>query len=1016
MAKDNLSFQLPSLEEIIEFNLLTIAPETIVIDAIARMNQPRKSDVSGGLTTNQSFSRSSYLLVLKQSKPIGVLTERDIVKLSATNIDLRTTTVGEVMTKNVITLKQAEFQDVYQIVSILRQHQIRHLPVVDNCGDLVGMISSEGICRTLNSTNLLKLRSVEEVMNSEVLIAFADASILELSQLMAAKRQSCVVIVESNLSSSIPIGIVTERDIVQFQILGLDLANTLAQTVMSTPLVCMKPRDSLLSVQQQMNQLRVRRLVVADESGELRGTIGFQDMLGVFNTSELYGVISTLKQELNQQTRYLQEEIEQRQKTEATLQENQRLLELFVRHAPAAIAMLDRQMRYLVVSDRWIEDYQLEQQNIIGCTHYEIFPEIPQRWRQDHQDCLAGKVEVLKSEEDSFVRVDGRIDWLRWELRPWHDVEGNIGGLLMFSEVITARQQIEQKLFAEKELAQVTLKSIGDAVITTDALGRVKYINPVAEQLTGWESDVAQGMPVKTIFQIVDRLTKKPVASSVDFVLQEKNGQLDSDTLLVARDGREYAIKDSAAPIKDRQGKIIGAVVVFHDATQARNLAREISWQANHDALTGLSNRRKFETQVTAAIADARQHNSQHALCFLDLDRFKIVNDTCGHAAGDELLKQVTSLLKQRIRQTDLFARLGGDEFGLLLHQCPLEIAQKIANQLRQLVRDFRFAWEDRVFQIGVSIGLVAIDSTTEDLASVLTKADAACYAAKERGRNCVHLYRHQDSIVAPQSEERQWIEKLNRAFEDNLFCLYAQKIVSLQDHGDRFNYEILLRLLDKFDNNNGKARLVNPGTFFPTAERYDLMPAIDRWVVTTFLTSYEAYRRSREDRLQPPNNLYTINLSEKSVNSQEFAAFIGEQLNLYSLPPETICFEIAETVAIANFDKVLTLSEQLKKLGCAIALDDFGSGMSSLTYLKNLPVDYLKIDGSLIKNIACDPLSYATVDYINQISRIQGIETIAKLVENDATLQCLKQIGIDYAQGYAIERPQLLNFNCSLD
>ena len=542
------------------------------------------------------------------------------------------------------------------------------------------------------------------------------------------------------------------------------------------------------------------------------------------DTTELHAVISTLKQELDQQTKHLQLEIQQRQKSEVMLRNNQQLLELFVRHAPAAIAMLDREVRYLVASDRWIEDYQLENKNIIGRTHYKVFPELPERYKQDHQDILTGKVEVLKSEEDSFVRPNGKVDWLRWELLPWHDLEGKIGGLLMLSEVITERKLLEQKLhsseaqmravfeamtdlvltiepanssiqilptsfsdvdnspahtaiieqihslifndaeaknyrasiqevlqthqtinfehslkiygltywfstsissvsetiailvahnitqrkemeqdlYAEKELAQVTLKSIGDAVITTNAAGKVKFVNPAAERATGWNTVEAQGKPLADIFKIINHFTREPVPNPVDSVLQTNSiYELASDTLLIAKDGTEYAIEDSAAPIQNRQGELIGAVIVFHDVTESRSLVHKLSWQATHDALTGLYNRRKFKKLVDAAIQESQENKIYHALCYLDLDRFKIINDTCGHAAGDELLKQITTLLKQRIRSADVFARLGGDEFGLLLHQCPLERALELSNQLRQLIQDFRFIWEDKVLRIG---------------------------------------------------------------------------------------------------------------------------------------------------------------------------------------------------------------------------------------------------------------------------------------------------------------------------
>ena len=582
---------------------------------------------------------------------------------------------------------------------------------------------------------------------------------------------------------------------------------------------------------------------------------------------------------------------EQFSKATKKLQRNLHLLELFVRNAPAAIAMLDKQMRYLVVSNRWIEDYQLAEKDIIGRTHYEVFPEIPERWKQNHQDCLTGKVEVLRSEEDSFVRLDGRVDWLRWELRPWHNEEGEIGGLLMLSEVITKRKllekqlrssearlralfeamtdlvftidttdnsieflptrfgnlhnlavqrqivkkfekhlfdsdeaekyhslnrkicqnhsifelefslpidgeliwfsitisavsetvaiwvahnitqrkQTEQNLLAEKELSDITLKSIGEAVITTDALGKVKYLNPVAEDLTGWKTEEAKGKSITEFFKIVNAFSRQPVVNPIDLVLKNDLAfELSADTILIARDGTEYCIEDSAAPIRDRQGKTLGAVIIFRDVSYSNTLSKELLWAANHDPLTKIYNRRKFNELVDDAIREVQGNDIHHTLCYLDLDRFKIVNDTCGHTAGDELLVQITQLLKQRIRDTDVFARLGGDEFGLLLHQCPLEIAQKIADQLRQLVHEFRFTWSDKMFKVGVSIGLVAVDSHTNNLAELLKKADAACYVAKEKGRDNVYLYREHDREIVRQRGATQWAEKLNRALSEN--------------------------------------------------------------------------------------------------------------------------------------------------------------------------------------------------------------------------------------------------------
>ncbi|MGF1604565.1 MAG: diguanylate cyclase domain-containing protein [Thermosynechococcaceae cyanobacterium] len=385
---------------------------------------------------------------------------------------------------------------------------------------------------------------------------------------------------------------------------------------------------------------------------------------------------------------------------------------------------------------------------------------------------------------------------------------------------ITERQRLEQELFHEKELAQITLESIGDAVIRTDTLGRVEYLNPVAEKVIGWATKEVIGQPFSNIFHIVHEVTRKPVINPIDQVLKNQQvAYLADHTLLIARDGTEYGITDSAAPICDRNGQLIGAVLVFHDVTQSRQLAQELSWQARHDALTGLMNRRAFEQRVTDSI-DSIQEGEHHALCYLDLDQFKVVNDTCGHAAGDQLLKHLTTLLQQRVRANDTLARLGGDEFGLFLEGCSLKQATKLAEALRSMVQRFHFTWQDKTFTVGVSIGVVGIDSNSYDLATVMSKADAACYAAKSEGRNCVHVCHINDETIALQRGERQWVARLHQAIEEGRFCLYRQDILCLRESSPMAHCEILLRLFDPHGN------IISPMTFLPAAERYDLMPA----------------------------------------------------------------------------------------------------------------------------------------------------------------------------------------------
>ncbi len=558
-------------------------------------------------------------------------------------------------------------------------------------------------------------------------------------------------------------------------------------------------------------------------------------------------------------------------------------------------------------------------------------------------------------------------------------------------------RESEAALYQEKERAEVTLYSIGDAVITTDEACCIEYLNPVAERLTGWDLEQVQGRSLSQVMRLVNENTRQPVANPVELCL--KCGEileLADHTLLLRDDGEEIAIADSAAPIRDRAGRIIGAVMVFHDVGHARKLARQLSYQATHDALTGLYNRRAFEDQLKEALESAHEEGREHALCYLDLDQFKIVNDTCGHIAGDELLKQLAHLLQSKIREADILSRLGGDEFGILLRCCTLEQARVIAEDVRRSVRDFRFVCDDHSFETGVSVGVVSINAQTQNLAEAQSAADVACYAAKEGGRNRVHVFVPDDGEVQQRQGEMRWVSRIHKAMAENRFILYCQPILPVDSQaGLKPHYEILLRIQGE------DGQEVPPMAFIPAAERYNLMPMIDRWVVENVLRNICNASSAMQDAI------WTINVSGRSLGDEEFLAAVSREIAAAKVAGERICFEITETAAIANMRRASRFIKTLRSMGCKFALDDFGSGLSSFAYLKNLEVDYLKIDGGFVRDIATDAIDRAMVESINNVGHVMQIRTIAEFVETPEILAVLRELGVDYAQGYGIAKPQ---------
>ena len=567
---------------------------------------------------------------------------------------------------------------------------------------------------------------------------------------------------------------------------------------------------------------------------------------------------------------------------------------------------------------------------------------------------------------------------------------------------IRKRRQAEALLFEEKERAQVTLASIADAVVTVDTAGRIEFMNPVAERLTGWPLAEAHQRPVAEVFAVVDEATGAPIADPVARALSEASAiEAEGNVVLLCRGAESIAIDYSVAPIRDRTARTVGAVLVVQDMSRERQYAARLSNLASHDPLTGLLNRREFEQRVRATVEHREAEEGQHAVLYLDLDQFKVVNDTSGHAAGDELLRQVGALLRPRLREGDVLARLGGDEFGVLLPHCPPSPALRIAEALRKAIVDFRFAWKNRSFTIGVSIGLVNLAEGPHTLASVLSAADAACYLAKDKGRNRVQVYRPEDDEVALRRGEMEWVNRLHRALAEDRLCLYAQPMHAMHSTGTEvLHQELLVRLIDESD------ELIQPITFIPAAERYHLMPSIDRWVIRTAFRLL-ADRRAAGDASALAGT-YAINLSGASIGDDQFLDYVRESFARFRIPHRAICFEITETTAVTSLSKAAEFIGAMREPGCRFALDDFGVGVSSFTYLKQLPVDYIKIDGSFVRNMLHDPVDAAMVEAIHRIGRVMGKQTIAESVETAATLEALRSVGVDFAQGNAIAPPTL--------
>ena len=580
---------------------------------------------------------------------------------------------------------------------------------------------------------------------------------------------------------------------------------------------------------------------------------------------------------------------------------------------------------------------------------------------------------------------------------PVSQEEGLLGTVVRLGQeemLRSARQQGTQ-------LAEATLDSISEGVIITDTRGHIDYLNTAAEELLGCSLQQAHARTLADLAALVDEADRHALPDPVRRCLDERRRiDLGRRALLVARgSGKEVSVEMRASPIRGGGQEPSGCVVVLHDVSELRGITRQMSYQASHDPLTGLANRREFERRLEEAMQQARDRSTSHVLCYLDLDRFKAVNDTSGHTAGDNMLRELAALLKEKVRDSDVIARVGGDEFGMLLIGCPLEKARQIADDVCAAIRDFNFVWRDKIFSVGVSVGLVQIGPESGSLEDVLTAADSACYVAKQQGRGRIHVYSARDEAAARQRGEILWLQRLQIALKEDHFELRTQPIVAVAGRPeDGPAFEVLLRLRGE----DGTESL--PMDFMQAAERYHLMPSLDRWVVRTTFAAVGAGVLK-----VPPGRSVAINISAQTLGDPQFLEFVVECLDRGTVQPEQVCFELPESAVAAHHGHASRFIAVLHGLGCRFALDDFGRGLGSFASLKQLPMDYLKIDGSFIRGLGTDEVSTAMVSAMVDLARSLGVKVIAEQVETERAFEMARALKMDFVQGYAIGRPVAL-------
>ena len=636
----------------------------------------------------------------------------------------------------------------------------------------------------------------------------------------------------------------------------------------------------------------------------------------------------------------------------------------------------------------------------------------------EHVDLVAGNLQRSLAGEESPSRFEVDLIGMQGQLSRLEisttliDYEGAKALLITGAEVIPTQTMstlnaASTGLFemGGRSRARLALEALGEALITTDTAGRIDYANPAAATLLGVDGDALLHRTLEQVITLVDETDRKLLKDPVELALRGTTslGLGRRAFLMARRAGTERSIELSASPLRSRDNaaeEITGAVLLLHDVTELRGITRQMSYQATHDALTGLVNRREFERRLGETLDSARRGDGVHVMCFIDLDHFKQVNDSSGHQAGDSLLREVAKVMREAVRDSDTVARLGGDEFGLLLAGCPLEKARQIADDLARTVAEHRFVWKDRIHTVNTSIGMVELARDSGQVEETLAAADSACYVAKKQGAGRVVVYSAREEVAARQSGEIQWLRTLQIALRDNKFRLYWQPIVSAYGHnGGGPAMEVLVRLSDEHGQDLAAIDLVR------AAERYRLMGLVDRWVVQTTLTAM-----GRGVITLPAHRTLAMNISGQTVADAQFLEFVVDCFDRSGTDPALVCFEIAESAVVANLDAVRRFVGVLHGMGCQFALDDFGSNLGSFSNLKNLPMDFLKIDGSFMRNLARDSVNQAMVTATIKLARSLNFKVIAEQVEDAAGLDAARSMGVDYVQGYAVGRPKPLN------